>query len=128
LEIEAGDSRLSCFSSKSCRAYQPKRILEINPRHPIVQELKKRVELDENDAAAGDIAELMFDTALLTSGWTVENPAQFADKIIKMMNLGLNLDADAAPEDEDVTLEEPKKEQPLVDEDHQEQHHTKDEL
>ena len=84
--------------------------------------------MDENDAAAGDIAELMFDTALLTSGWTVENPAQFADKIIKMMNLGLNLDADAAPEDEDVTLEEPKKEQPLVDEDHQEQHHTKDEL
>jgi len=106
---------------------QPKRILEINPRHPIVQELKKRVELDENDAAAADIAELMYDTALLTSGWIVEEPAQFADKIIKMMNLGLNLDANAAAEEEVIPVEEPKKEQPPVDES-KEQEHAKDEL
>jgi len=104
--------------NRSSSLHQPKKILEINARHPIVQELKKRIELNENDADARDIAELVYDTAALTSGWNIENPAQFADRIVKMMNLGLNLDANAAPAEEEVVVEEKQ----------ESEQHSKDEL
>jgi len=114
-------------SSKGPNMYQPKKILELNVRHPIVQELKKRVELDENDTTAHDIAELMYDTAALSSGWSIDDPSQFANKIVKMMNLGLNLDANAAAQEEPEPVEEPKKQEPAKDE-HHDHEHTKDEL
>jgi len=100
-------------------ALQPKRVLEINPRHPIVKELRKLVENDVEDKTAKDISNLMFDTAALTSGWSLENPSEFAERIVKIMNLGLNLDANAVAEEEPVPVEEPV-------EDKQEDH--KDEL
>jgi len=104
--------------------YQPKKVLEINVRHPIVRELKKRVEANEEDTTADDIVELMYDTAALTSGWSLENPAQFAEKIIKMMNLGLSLDANAAPEEEEEVEDAPKVVEPEVNESENEHDHS----
>jgi len=86
---------------------QPKRILEINPRHPIVKELKRLVEANEEDATALDISLLMYDTAALSSGWTLQQPVEFSQRVIKMMNLGLNLDADATATAEEEPVEEP---------------------
>jgi len=101
-----------------------KKVLEVNPKHPIVIELKKRVEADPEDQTAKDIAGLMYETAAFTSGFSLDNPAEFSKRIVRMMNLGLNLDANAAPVDEPEPEEPPKAQKPAEDTKHQ----GKDEL
>ncbi|TPP41944.1 Hsp90 family protein [Leishmania donovani] len=51
-----------------------KKTMELNPRHPIIKELRRRVEADENDKAVKDLVFLLFDTSLLTSGFQLEDP------------------------------------------------------
>jgi len=75
--------------------FAPKKIMEVNVNHPLIQELKNRIVEDESDATAADIASLMYDTAALASGFTLDDPAVFSSRIIRMMNLGLGLEADA---------------------------------
>jgi len=87
-------------------AFLARKILEINPRHPIIKELLRRVTEDAQDPTATDIAELMYDTATLTSGFTLEDPTKFSQRVVRMMNLGLNLDANAAPEEEPEPIKE----------------------
>jgi len=68
-----------------------KKTLEINPDHPIVQELRKRTEADPNDKSVKDLVWLIFDTSLLTSGFSLEEPSSFAARIHRMIRLGLQL-------------------------------------
>jgi len=74
-----------------------KKTMEINPKHAIVRELRKRVEQDQNDKTIKDLVYLMFDTALLTSGFQLEDPAAYAERIHRMIKLGLSLDDDDEP-------------------------------
>jgi len=74
--------------------YIPKRILEVNPKHPIIKELLQRV-VNKDDEAAKVSAEVLYETAVMTSGYSVDDPANFASWIHKMMALNLNLDASA---------------------------------
>jgi molecular chaperone HtpG len=74
-----------------------KKTFEISPRSNIIKELKKKVEADgENDRTVKSITQLLFETSLLVSGFTIEEPAGFAERIHKLVQIGLG--ADEEPE------------------------------
>merc|ERR1719197_275914 len=84
--------------------------LEINPAHPIIRELKSRVENDGADQEAKDMAHTLYDVALVGTGLTPNDPADFASRVQVLMRLGLGVSKDAPIEEPEVVLDpEPEK-------------------
>merc|ERR1712066_776042 len=77
-----------------------KKQLEINPDHKIVASLCDRVEANKNDKAIKDLVMLMFETSLLASGFNLEDPTIHANRIHRMIKLGLGIDGDDDEEEE----------------------------
>ncbi|KAI1733124.1 hsp90 protein [Ditylenchus destructor] len=83
--------------------FNQKKTFEINPRHPVVKELLKRVEADADDSVAVSTAQLLFETATLRSGYSLQDQVGFASRIENILRKSLNLN-----EDEPVEEEEPE--------------------
>merc|ERR1712047_138972 len=77
-----------------------KKHLEVNPDHSIVENLRQRAEADKNDKSVKDLVHLLFETSLLSSGFSLEDPAIHAQRIHRMIKLGLGID-----DDEEVVTE-----------------------
>jgi hypothetical protein len=84
-----------------------KKIMELNPRHPIVVELNRRIKESKEDQRATDIVGLLYETAALQSGFGIDEPADFARRINRMLKASLDLDIDAeAVPVEEIVLED----------------------
>lgn len=71
-----------------------KKHLEINPDHSIIETLRQKADADKNDKAVKDLVILLFETALLSSGFSLSEPQVHASRIYRMIKLGLGIDED----------------------------------
>jgi molecular chaperone HtpG len=89
------DSSMSSYRSL-------KKTMEIDPDNQIMEELRKRAEMDKNDKSMKDVVLLLFKTTLLTFGFSLEEPSTFGNRIHRMLKLGLSIDDDSIAETEDM--------------------------
>jgi len=90
-----------------------KKTLELNPNHPIVTELRKKADADKSDKTLKDLVWLIFESALLSSGFTLDEPNSFAQRITRMIKLGLSIED---TEDEQESNDNAQEELPPLEE------------
>ncbi|KAL6212788.1 hypothetical protein ACLB2K_018005 [Fragaria x ananassa] len=101
------------LSDSAKQAYmRGKRVLEINPRHPIIKELRERVVKNPEDESVKHTAQLIYQTALMESGFVLPDPKDFASRIYSSVKSSLNINPDATVEEEDDTEEPAEAETP----------------
>ena len=89
-----------------------KKTLEVNPRHPMIAALKERSEQDPDSEETAVLAKLMFETAMLESGFTFDKPGEYAGRVFDLLkgNMGVAKDAELVDETQFHIVEEEKEE------------------
>ncbi|XP_043849741.1 heat shock protein HSP 90-alpha-like [Dromiciops gliroides] len=77
-----------------------KKHLEINPDHSIIETIRQKAEADKNDKSVKDLVILLYETALLSSGFSLEDPQTHANCIYRMIKLGVGTDEDDSTTEE----------------------------
>jgi len=89
-----------------------RKTLEINPNHPVIADLLAKVKVNKEDSAALDSAQVLFQTAILESGYEIADPSALVNRVYRLMSKELGVDPDAplkeveVPEDEEAEEEE----------------------
>jgi len=94
-----------------------KKNLEINADHAIINSLADRVDADKNDKGVKDLVMLLFETSLLTSGFTLDDATNHSNRIHRMIKLGLGLDADDDVDEKDEEEKKDEEEMPELEDD-----------
>merc|ERR1712117_739839 len=92
-----------------------KKKMEINPNHVIMKSLEEKFSADASDRTIKDLIWLLYETAALTSGFSLEDPVTFASRIHKLIKLGLSIGADDDDEDDDEDVDGGDDEMPALD-------------
>merc|ERR1719497_122827 len=94
-----------------------RKTLEVNANHPVIVDLLAKVKADKEDLAAKDTAHVLFQTALIESGYEIADPSALVSRVYRLMSKELGVDPDApmkeleVPEDEEEAEEEDDKEE-----------------
>ena len=83
-----------------------KKTMEINPTNSIVNALREKADADQSDKTVRDLIWLLYDTSLLTSGFSLDEPATFSSRIHRLVKLGLSLDDDDDADDDDDDMDD----------------------
>merc|ERR1711972_1103368 len=83
-----------------------RKILEINPNHPVVVDLLNKVKANKEDESAKDTASMLFQAATIEGGFVIEDPSFFVGKVYRMMSKDLGVDPDAPVKEVEVPEEE----------------------
>merc|ERR1712025_1396726 len=92
-----------------------RKTLEINPNHPVVVDLLSKVKANKEDAAAMDTAQVLFQTALLESGYEIADPSALVGRVYRLMSKELGVDPDAPIKEVEVPEEEEAEEEDKED-------------
>merc|ERR1712159_865401 len=113
-----------------------RKTLEVNANHPVVVDLLAKVKSDKGDAAAVDTAQVLFQTALIESGYEIADPSALVNRVYRLMSKELGVDPDAPlkevevpeGEEEEEEAEEEDKDDSDDDEEKEEKADKKEEL
>merc|ERR1711865_1320814 len=94
-----------------------RKTLEVNANHPVVVNLLSKIKADKEDAAALDTAQVLFQTALIESGYEIADPSALVSRIYRLMSKELGVDPDAPVKEIEVPEEEEEAEEEDKDDD-----------
>merc|ERR1711934_338516 len=88
-----------------------RKTLEVNANHPVVVDLLSKIKADKEDAAALDTAQVLFQTALIESGYEIADPSALVSRVYRLMSKELGVDPDAPIKEVEVPEEEEAEEE-----------------
>merc|ERR1712031_34308 len=104
-----------------------RKTLEINPNHPVIVDLLSKVKASKDDAAALDTAQVLFQTALIESGYDIADPSALVNRVYRLMSKELGVDPDAPLKEVEVPEEEEAEEEEDKDDEEEEKDDGEDE-
>merc|ERR1711987_39342 len=88
-----------------------RKTLEVNPNHPVIVNLLAKVKADKEDSAAIDSAQVLFQTALIESGYEIADPSALVNRVYRLMSKELGVDPDSPIKEVEVPEEEEEAEE-----------------